>query len=223
MPIPQNSSSNLVAARQQKLFLNVLRPRRLLWPATCSRRTPSLSDLFLLLKAANQMTRIDFLFIRRSARPGGALFSGRPPYSRSSPFRPLFFIIPIAALIYMVWPGSGADHQTVEPLTPHERMRWSYFHEEVDEASQVQTLDEAFAALMGLRHSVNYLPYKIERHRRDANGCLDTAESHLSACHVQRREHPSYWRAELTKALREIPKEALRLDNTPPPPTIDGE
>ncbi len=169
------------------------------------------------------MTRIDFLFIRRSPHPSEVFFA------RKSGFPLSLLLIPIAVIcagLYVfsvVYGAASREEIQTTDMTIDERIRWSYFHEEVDEASQVQTLDDAFQALRGIRHSVNYLPYKIERHRRDANGCLDTAADHLSACNVQRRDHPSYWRAELTKALKEIPKEAGRLDNTPPPPIIDGE
>lgn len=169
------------------------------------------------------MARIDLLFIRQSVRPYDLFFSTSTDFSRRSHLRLLLFIVPIAALIYMVWPTSGKDHQAVESPTLDERIQWSNFQDAIDETLQVQTLDDASQALTGLRHFVSYLPYKDERHERDANFCLATAENHLLACHTQGRTHPNHWRAELTEALATIPRYAGRLDNTPPPPIIDLE
>lgn len=109
----------------------------------------------------------------------------------------------------------------MEPVTLDERMRWSYFREEIDGALQAKTLNDAFSGLTGLKHSVHYLPYKDERHRRDAYLCLETAGNHLNACETGGRTHPNYWRSELSKALSDIPTYAGRLEETPPMPIID--
>jgi hypothetical protein len=169
------------------------------------------------------MTRIDFLFLRRSPVPSEVFLARRTAFPLSLLLFPIAVVCIGGYVFSVVYSAASREEYQTTEMTIDERIRWSYFHEEVDEASKVQTIDDAFRALMGIRHSVHYLPYKIERHRRHAYYCLDTAENHLTACHVQRRDHPSYWSAELTKALREIPKEAVRQDNTPPPPIIDGE
>ncbi len=169
------------------------------------------------------MTRIRFLFIRHSARTNYALFPGTTYVPRRTNFRRFLLIVPIAALIYMVWPTSGEDQQAMEPMTLDEHIQWSNFYDVVDKTLQAQTLEDALSALTGLRYVVNHLPYKDERHEHDANFWLDTAENHLVACQTNGRTHPNYWRDKLSNALASIPRYARRLDKTPPPPIIDPQ
>ncbi len=135
-------------------------------------------------------------------------------FSRKHNIVLLCLIVPLAVATYLAWrpfyTGYIADARTAyrakHEITPEEQERWAYFDEEIREALQANTLDQAFGSLSGLRHSVAHLPYKDERHRRDADVCIDTAEAHLAACHTGNQTHPDFWKAKYSDAVSDIPK-----------------
>lgn len=165
------------------------------------------------------MTRIYLLFIRRVG------LSSETFHPRKTSFRVPWLAIAIMASCfgwYFLAAEPNADFQQdsmAAPLSADELLRWDSFSQILDSEMKAQTLDNALSAVSFIRGCVSKLPYRDEVHRRDANCYLDTAENHLTACYVGRRDHPSYWQAEFTKALERIPKYAGQI--VAPPLDID--
>jgi len=100
-------------------------------------------------------------------------------------------------------------------MTVGQHLRHQYWLEEIGEAREVRTLEEAFIAARSLRHSVPQLTYYTESERARLDFALDALEAGLVASETAGRTARGDWYAEYLAGLSRVNLQGLlEVDNT---------